>query len=171
VQGACWLDVKRAYLENRPLLRRVYLAVSELGPYAEAATKLGFVPVCSDAGLPFASAMLDFGRGSVDAWLGRLVRGSLGLGEEVALDFEQHALSVAGVAIPLTPREFAVTRILMEAEGAVVSRDVLLRDAWEGGYAVGSNVVDVLIRALRRKLGPRADLIETVRGVGYRWGS
>jgi hypothetical protein len=42
VQAACWVDVKRKYLELRPHLRRVYLAVHDLEPYAAAAVKLGF---------------------------------------------------------------------------------------------------------------------------------
>ena len=169
LQAACWVDVKRAYLENRPLLRRVYLAVSELAPYAEAAGKLGFVPVCAEGGLPFASAMLDFGPGSVDAWLGRLVRQDLGLDDEVRVDPDRRGLVLSGAFVALTPRELDVSRILRASAGSVVSREELLQRVWEGGYSVGSNVVDVLIRALRKKLGARADLIETVRGAGYRW--
>ncbi len=169
VQAACWLDVKRAYLEARPLLRRVYLAVGDLAPYAEAAVRLGFRPVCGDGDLPLASAMLDFGSGSVDAWLGRLVRGSLGIREEIALDVAARSLRVGEAVISLTPRELDVVRLLWADRGDAVSREELLRQAWEGGYSVGSNVVDVLIRGLRRKLGPRAGAIETVRGVGYRW--
>lgn len=170
VQGACWLDVKRAYLEARPLLRRVYLAVRDLTPYSEAALRLGFRPACGNGGLPLASAMLDFGSGSVDAWLGRLVRGSLGIRDEISLDVAARALLVGEATISLTPRELEVVRLLWAGGGDVVSRDDLLRDAWEGGYSVGSNVVDVLIRGLRRKLGARSDAIQTVRGVGYRWG-
>lgn len=170
IQGASWLDVKRTYLEGRPLLRRVYLAVSDLGPYLEAAAKLGFVPACTEDGLGFPSAMLDFGPGSVDAWLGRLVRDSLGLREEVALDVDRHALTLGADVVQLTPRELAVARVLLEAGGGVVSRDTLLERAWEGGEMVGSNVVDVLVRGLRKKLGKHAELIQTVRGAGYRWG-
>jgi len=49
-----------------------------------------------------------------------------------------------------------------------VSRADLLREVWGTSYEGGSNTVDVVIRSLRRKLGPVADRIETVRGVGYR---
>ena len=78
VQAACWLDVMRAYLEKRPELQRVYLAVSDLGPYGLAAAKLGFTPVCLQERLPHGSAMLDLGPGSVDAWLADLLRAELG---------------------------------------------------------------------------------------------
>jgi hypothetical protein len=169
VQAACWLDVKRAYLESRPLLRRVYLAVQDLAPFAQAATKLGFTPVCMGAHASFASAMLDFGPGSVDAWLGRLLRAELGIAENAALDEDSHGLTLGNTTLPLTPRELAFMRILVEAHGAVVGRDELLRQAWSGGHAVGSNVVDVLVRGLRRKLGPRSDALQTVRGAGYCW--
>ena len=170
VQAACWLDIKRSYLEQRPHLRRAYMAVSNPTPYAQAARKLGFIPFSKDdREIPLFWAMLDFGPGSVDAWLGRLVEQSLGLDDAVHLDVERHALSIGTRSLPLTPRELEVVRILLASRGAVVSRDRLLSEAWEGGLAVGSNVVDVLIRGLRKKLGDRAELIETVRGAGYCW--
>ena len=168
VQAAWWLDVKRAYLERRPRLRRVYLAVGDLAPYASAAQKLGFVPFSGGPELPLASAMLDFGPGSVDAWLGRLVRHELGLGEALALEEQAHELRLDGVAVPLTPRELAVMKLFLEVPGEVLSREQLLDGAWQGGEAVGSNVVDVLIRGLRKKLGAQAERLETVRGAGYR---
>jgi len=169
VQAACWLDIKRSYLEQRPHLRRAYMAVSDATPYAQAARKLGFIPFTKDDEIPFFWAMLDFGPDSVDAWLVRLVEQSLGMDEAVELDVERHALSIGTRSLPLTPRELAVVRILLASRGAVVSRDTLLKEAWEGGHAVGSNVVDVLIRGLRKKLEDRAELIDTVRGAGYCW--
>ncbi len=169
VQAACWLDIKRAYLEGRPTLRRVYLAVSELAPYATAAQKLGFVPLAPPDDCPFQTALLDFGPGSVDGWLGGLGRTSLGLQDDVALDTEAFTLTLAGQVISLTPRELDVVQLLVSANGNVVSRDRMMNQAWDGGLAVGSNVIDVLIRGLRKKLGSHAEAIETVRGVGYRW--
>lgn len=169
VQAACWLDVKRAYLENRPQLQRVYLAVSDLAPYASAAAKLGFAPVCADLRGSFSSAMLDFGPGSVDAWLARLLRAELGMAEFASVDLEHHALRLGAKVVRLTPRELLVARILLDAAGAVVGREELLELAWAGGRNVGSNVIDVLVRGLRKKLMQHAEAIETVRGVGYRW--
>ena len=70
--------------------------------------------------------------------------------------------------IGLTPLEFAVMHYLTEREGAAVSRAELLADVWGYDYDGGSNVVDVVVRSLRKKLGERAALIEAVRGTGYR---
>ena len=56
---------------------------------------------------------------------------------------------------------------LLHREGNVVERETLLRDVWGSTY-VGSNVVEAVIRSLRKKLGDRAPAIETVRGLGYR---
>ena len=53
-------------------------------------------------------------------------------------------------------------------EGQVVERAALLRDVWGYDWTGGSNVVEVVVSALRRKLGPDAGRLETVRGAGYR---
>jgi len=85
VQAACWLDIKRAYMELRPKLRRVYLTVVDLPVYAPAATQLGFQPQ-SDLGVElddslYHTAMLDFGPASVDGWLAGLAADELDLEE------------------------------------------------------------------------------------------
>ena len=59
-------------------------------------------------------------------------------------------------------------RHLREREGRPVSRESLLRDVWGYEWTGGSNVVEVAVSGLRRKLGDRAGALETVRGVGYR---
>jgi hypothetical protein len=87
VQAACWLDIKRTYMELRPKLRRVYLTVVDLPAYAAAAVKLGFVPL-ADApvnldGRTYNTAALDFGLSSVDGWLAGLVAEELGIEESV----------------------------------------------------------------------------------------
>uniref|UniRef100_UPI00356609F3 response regulator transcription factor n=1 Tax=Paraconexibacter sp. TaxID=2949640 RepID=UPI00356609F3 len=71
-----------------------------------------------------------------------------------------------GVLVPLTSKEFAVLEHLALADGAVVDRYALLEHCWDHAAEPSSNVVDVHIRALRRKLG--AGIVETVRGAGYR---
>lgn len=58
---------------------------------------------------------------------------------------------------------------MYENEGKAVSRADLLEKVWGYDYEGGSNVVDVVVRALRNKLGERASMIETVRGVGYKY--
>jgi DNA-binding response OmpR family regulator len=67
----------------------------------------------------------------------------------------------------LTDGEFRLLRFLLEHAGEVISREQLLADVWGYDFDPRSNVVDVSIRRLRRKLGPDAP-IETVRNVGYR---
>jgi DNA-binding response OmpR family regulator len=68
--------------------------------------------------------------------------------------------------VPLTRLEMLLLRELVEHPGASVSKSALLASVWGMGFDPGSNVVDVCVRRLRSKLG--FDLIETVRGAGYR---
>ncbi len=173
VQAACWLDIKRTYMELRPNLRRVYLAVRDLTTYAPVALKLGFSPLseCDVVldGNRYHTAMLDFGPSSVDGWISRLVAAELGMEEERLLDTEARQVVLDGARVDLTKLEFDVLHYLSQNEGKAISRDRLLDEIWHQPYHGGSNVVDVVIRSLRRKIGPRGDMIETVRGVGYRF--
>jgi len=173
VQAACWVDLKRKYLELRPTLRRVYMMLRELQPYAAAAQRLGF-RVLSEAavlvdGQEQHSAMLDFGPSSVDGWLARLVAAELGVEDNGLLDCAARELVLNGKRVGLTKLEFGVLEFLQCRRGEAVSRNSLLSNVWELNYDGGSNVVDVVIRALRKKMGDRACLIETVHGVGYRF--
>jgi DNA-binding response OmpR family regulator len=61
-----------------------------------------------------------------------------------------------------------VFRYLREREGKAVGREALIHDVWGHKHDVGSNVVDVVIKSLRKKLGKKSDLIETVAGHGYK---
>jgi DNA-binding response OmpR family regulator len=70
--------------------------------------------------------------------------------------------------VPLTKLELAVFDYLQRHANKAVSRASLLEDVWGYSYTGGSNVVDVVIRSLRKKLGDRSAVIETVSGVGYR---
>ncbi|MGC2330188.1 MAG: winged helix-turn-helix domain-containing protein [Candidatus Acidiferrales bacterium] len=172
VQAACWLDIKRSYLALRPKLRRVYLTVKDLGAYASAAQTLGFRRVESAApkldGHTYHTAMLDFGPSSVDGWLARLGAAELGMGKKDIVDLEGRSLILNGRRVPLTRLEFAVVHYLHERKGKPVARACLIRDVWDHTYDVGSNVVDVVIRSLRKKLGKQSDMIETVTGYGYK---
>jgi predicted Ser/Thr protein kinase len=172
VQAACWLDIKRTYLELRPKLRRVYLTLRDIGPYANAAQTLGFSPIAEANvvldGQVYASAMLDFGPASVDGWLARLVWAELGVDANEILDVDARELVIADSRIRLTPLEFAVFRYLQEREGKAVAREAMIRDVWGHKYDVGSNVVDAVIKGLRKKLGGQAERIETVAGHGYK---
>jgi two-component system phosphate regulon response regulator PhoB len=86
----------------------------------------------------------------------------------IEMDVAGHQLRVRGKEVPLTATEFRLLRLLIERGGRVQTRGQLLADVW--GYAedIDSRTVDTHIRRLRRKLGPEADHIETVIGVGYR---
>jgi len=168
VQAACWVDVKRKYLELRPNLRRVYLALCELEPYAAVAQKLGFRVLGEASGDCYHSAVLDFGPSSVDGWLARLVAAELGVVEDGLLDSAARELVLNGRRVGLTKLEFGVMEFLHMRAGEAVPRSLLLENVWEQSYDGGGNVVDVVIRALRKKLGEKASLIQTVHGVGYR---
>jgi two-component system, OmpR family, phosphate regulon response regulator PhoB len=86
----------------------------------------------------------------------------------IRLDLGGHRLWVEGQEIALTATEFRLLHLLMERGGRVQTRSRLLSDVW--GYAddIDSRTVDTHIRRLRRKLGPEAERIETLIGVGYR---
>jgi DNA-binding response OmpR family regulator len=84
----------------------------------------------------------------------------------LALDVRTRRAQVAGRPVDLSAREFALAELLLRNPGAVLSREQILSHVWGFDFDPGSNVVDVYIRHLRRKLG--SELIETVRGMGYR---
>ena len=113
--------------------------------------------------------VLDFGPASVDGWLTRIVATELQVEDDSILDIAQHQLVMAGRRVPLTKLEFDVFQYLYERPGSVVERATLLRDVWGYDYAGGSNVIEALVKSLRRKLGDRSAAIETVRGLGYRF--
>lgn len=172
VQAAAWVDVKRTYLDLRPELRRVYLTLNDLAPYGAVATQLGFRVLdelhTAIGGVACHTAMLDFGPGSVDGWICNLLAAELGIVEGQLLDAAAREMLVGDSRIPLTPLEFNLVAMLESRPGEAVSRSELLREVWGHGYSGGSNVVDALVRGLRKKCGDAAAMIETVRGVGYR---
>jgi DNA-binding response OmpR family regulator len=86
---------------------------------------------------------------------------------DLTLDVPSHRVRRAGVLLPFTAKEFAVLEALMLRAGEAVTRSELLEHCWDEMSDPASNVVDVVIRHLRRKLGP-PDPIESLRGVGYR---
>jgi DNA-binding response OmpR family regulator len=112
--------------------------------------------------------MLDFGAGSVDGWLAKLVACELGIATSSLLDIGARELTVGSRRVPLTPREFDTLNVLVQHTGNVVHRDELLTNVWGDDTDVASNVVDVVVRSLRKKLAERANAIETISGIGYR---
>ena len=85
----------------------------------------------------------------------------------VALDLRTRWASVKGDTVELSAREFELLRTFLQHPNQVLSREQLLSGVWGYDYDPGSNVVDVYVGYLRRKLG--GDRLETVRGVGYRF--
>lgn len=89
---------------------------------------------------------------------------------DIELDPAAHVVKRAGVTVPMTAREFSLLHYLMDRQGEVVTRTALLEAVWDAHYDGLSNVVDVHVANVRRKLEMRnrPAPIETVRGVGYR---
>jgi DNA-binding response OmpR family regulator len=85
----------------------------------------------------------------------------------LALDLARRQACLGERVVDLSDREFKLLHHLLECAGEVVSRERLLSEVWGYHFDPGSNVVDVCIRRLRKKLGP-ASPIETVRHAGYR---
>jgi DNA-binding response OmpR family regulator len=85
---------------------------------------------------------------------------------DLSLDLRTRRASAAGRSVDLTAREFTLAEMFLRNPGHVLSREQLLSGAWDYDFDPGSNVVDVYVRYLRRKLG--AEFFETVRGMGYR---
>jgi DNA-binding response OmpR family regulator len=89
---------------------------------------------------------------------------------DIELDPARQRVTRAGRDVPLTAREFALLEVLAHDPGRVYSQERLIDAVWNAEFESGSNVVEVYIRSLRRKLdgGRRDGLIRTVRGAGYR---
>jgi two-component system copper resistance phosphate regulon response regulator CusR len=85
---------------------------------------------------------------------------------DIALDLRTRRAHVGDRMVDLTAREFTLAEVFLRHPGQVLSREQLLSHVWGYDYDPGSNVVEVYVRYLRRKLG--SDRIATVRGMGYR---
>jgi two-component system phosphate regulon response regulator PhoB len=84
------------------------------------------------------------------------------------VDLDAHRAYVDGEEVQLTPLEFRLLVTFMSRLGRVQSREQLLEDVWEMSSEVETRTVDTHVKRLREKLGSGRDLLETVRGVGYR---
>ena len=87
---------------------------------------------------------------------------------ELMLWPDRREATIEGRELSLTMREFDLLEFLMRSPGVVFSRETLLQRVWGWDFDGGSRTVDVHVQQIRAKLGERSDLIETVRGVGYR---
>jgi two-component system phosphate regulon response regulator PhoB len=86
----------------------------------------------------------------------------------LVLDVEANRVTVDGGEVDLTPKEFQLLVCLLERRGRTQSRSALLEAVWDTTADIETRTVDMDIGRLRAKLGPAAELIETVRGFGYR---
>ena len=74
-----------------------------------------------------------------------------------------------GQQLEITPRELGLIRLLRREKGRIVSRRTLLKEVWGMGEEIETRTVDMHIAKLRKKLDPEGELIQTVRGAGYRY--
>ncbi len=171
-QASMWLDLKRIYMQLRPRLRRNYGITDHPEIYGPVMGQIrgGVIPrgVVEIDGREYYGLYLEFGPSSVDGWLTDLAAAEFGPPEDDLLDVRRRQLLVNDDRVDLTPKEFAVMHILREHAGHTVPRTELLAAVWGFDDDLGSNVVDAVIHRLREKLAVNADLIQTVRGVGYR---
>lgn len=84
------------------------------------------------------------------------------------IDRTAHRVTVDGREVELTPTEFKLLTLLAERKGRVQPRNMLLEIVWEAAPDIQTRTVDMHVQRLRAKLGGAGDLIETVRGFGYR---
>ena len=88
---------------------------------------------------------------------------------ELVIDRTQHRVTVAGAEITLTATEFRLLIFLAEHPGRVHDRDQMLDEVWGRDICIGPRTVDAHVANLRQKLGPAGEMVQTVRGFGYRF--
>ena len=86
----------------------------------------------------------------------------------IVIDLDRHEVTAEGKPVELTATEFKLLRTLVERKGRVQTRERLLEDVWNYAPDIETRTVDTHMRRLREKLGRAGDVIDTVRGVGYR---
>ncbi|HOP50019.1 MAG TPA: response regulator transcription factor [Ignavibacteriales bacterium] len=87
----------------------------------------------------------------------------------VVIDREKYSIFIDKDEIPLTRKEFELLYYLANQQGKVINREVILKEVWGEDIYVVERTVDVHVRKIREKLGDYANIIETVKGVGYRF--
>jgi len=165
---ACILDLKRHYLERSRMARIYCYAFPDDRGLLH---RLGFRPLeHPHTGVP-DTMVLEVPGGDMIEWVSALVDAGardLAHGDHVEFARDRRQIVVGGRAIELTSLEAQVLAELIDHAPAVVRREDLIERIWRRAY-VGSNVVDTVVRTLRKKLGPRRDCIQTVPKAGYRY--
>jgi two-component system phosphate regulon response regulator PhoB len=100
---------------------------------------------------------------------GSETNGNVLVSQGIMIDRERHRVTIEERPLDLTPSEFGLLEALIRQPGRVFSRVELIDSALGGDSLVLERTIDVHIRSLRKKLGPHAVLVETVRGIGYRF--
>jgi DNA-binding response OmpR family regulator len=160
--GQAWsvLQALQALVARVPAIVVVERDRVERYPWHELADELVY-PGAPEAELRVRLAMLRRRAGVGDGSVIRL--GAL------AIETDTYRVSASGRPLDLTYKEFELLRFLAMHRGRVYTRPALLREVWGYDFYGGTRTVDVHVRRLRAKLGPEHEqLIETVRGVGYR---
>ena len=88
----------------------------------------------------------------------------------LTLNPDKHIIKVNGEDVLLTFKEFQLLCYLAKNQGSVMTRDQILQEIWGYEFDGENRTVDVHVRTLRSKLGPAGDVVETIRGIGYRIG-
>jgi hypothetical protein len=165
---ACVLDLKRVYIE-RPGLSRIYCYANrdDVG----LLYRLGFRPLPqTHPDLP-GTMVLEVPGSSIIDWVAELVdtqsRGGTTDGE-LSFVRDRREIMVDGDVVELTPLEAQVLARLIDRAPAVVGREEFIEHIWQRTY-VGSNVVDTVVRTLRKKLGSLRGRVQTVPKTGYRY--
>jgi hypothetical protein len=163
---ACILDLKRNYIE-REGLTRIYALTHD----QHLLHRLGFRALEHPQGSVPDTMVLDVPGGDMIEWVSALVDApTRGMTDADALEFarDRREIVVDGHAVELTNLEALVLAELIDHAPSVVRRDDLIARIWRRTY-VGSNVVETVVRSLRKKLGSKRDCIRTVPKAGYRY--
>ena len=171
------LDLNMPRLDGTEVLRILRASTDDLpililSARNEMETRLKCLDLGADDCMPKPFALAEL-RARVRALIRRRRDGSLLL-RHGALEINrvERSVSCDGYPVTLTAREFALLEYLMLNRGRAVSRAALLEQVWKTHSEAGTNIVDVYVNYLRRKLGSAADtpFIQTVRGHGYAIG-
>ncbi|MFL6551552.1 MAG: winged helix-turn-helix domain-containing protein [Povalibacter sp.] len=167
-RAACVLDLKRNYIE-RSSLARIYCNFSEEDSHV--LQRLGFRPLKqSRMDLP-ATMVLEVPGGDIVEWVCALVdtgSSTASRDDDFAFARDRREILIDEQVVELTPLEAKVLSELMDRAPAVVRREDLIERVWRRSV-VGSNVVDTVIRTLRRKMASKRDCVQTVAKAGYRY--
>ena len=87
------------------------------------------------------------------------------------VNLDEHTVSADGARVELTYKEFELLKLFLSHPGVAWTREKLMEQVWGTDYCGETRTVDMHIRTLRQKIAPYGEQIETIRNVGYRWGT